>query len=421
MDDKKYSTRRASYEILRKIYVNKAYSNIEMVNLYDNFDFNLLERRFAKSLVFGVLEKQLLLDYIISLFVSKKADLETQLLLRIGLQQQLFMEVPPSAACNETVNVAKQVVDKSRAGFVNAVLRNIGRNDEKVKIALKKAPLNIKYSVSESIFKLINSQYGEKTEDILSAFYGKKPLVLRVNTLKNSTQSLIAKLTEQGVRAEEISDTTITVDKGNGIAIDKLKTGEYFIQGIGSQQAVKLLDAKEGQTVIDVCACPGGKSFGAAIDMHNKGNIISLDIHENKFTLINKNAKLLGIDIITTKAFDSREVCADYIGKADRVICDVPCSGLGVISAKPEIRYKSADEFSGLYNSQRRIISAASKYLNKDGVMVYSTCTLNKHENEEIVADFLAENIGFKLEYERTFLPCEEAKEGFYTAKIVRM
>ncbi|HAN20806.1 MAG: 16S rRNA (cytosine(967)-C(5))-methyltransferase [Clostridiales bacterium GWF2_36_10] len=420
MDNKKFNTRRVSYDILRKITVNKAYSNIEMGNLYDNYSLDQKERKFVKSLVFGVLERQLLLDYIISLFVTKKADTETQLFLRIGLQQQLFMEVPPSAACNETVNVAKKVLDNNRAGFINAVLRNIGRNETKVREALETAPINIKYSVSECIYKQISEQYGEKTEAILKSFYEKKPLVLRINTLKITRDELIKKLTEQGVTAKAYSDTALLIEKGSGTTIDELKNGEYFVQGIGSQNAVQLLGASEGHTIIDVCACPGGKSFGAAIEMQNGGKIISLDLHENKLTLVNKGAKLLGIDIIKTKAFDSREVNEDFIGIADRVICDVPCSGLGVISAKPEIRYKSTDDFKELYKTQKRIISSAAKYLKSSGIMVYSTCTLNKHENEDIVAEFIAENGGFQLEYERTFLPFEEAGEGFYMAKIIK-
>lgn len=421
MNENKYSTRRASYEILRKIIENKAYSNLEMANLYDNFGFDQQDRRFIKSLVFGVLERQLLLDYIISMYVPKKANPEMQMLLRIGIQQLLFMKVPPSAACNETVNVAKKVLDKYRAGFINAILRTIGREEAKIQAALEKAPLNIQYSVSESIYKLIKNQYGDQTEGILKGFYEIKPLFLRVNTIKTTTRQLVDKLKEQDVEARAFSDTAVAVGKGSGIALDKLKDGTYFIQGIGSQNAVLALDVKEGHTVIDVCACPGGKSLGAAITMQNKGNIISLDIHANKLNLIEKTAKQLNIDIITTKANDSREVCAEYIGIADRVICDVPCSGLGVISTKPEIRYKSVDEFKGLYETQRRILTASSKYLKKDGVLVYSTCTLNKHENEEIVAAFLAENDGYELEYEKTFLPNEEAGEGFYIAKIGRI
>lgn len=420
-ENKKYSSRLACYEILRKIIVNKAYSNIEMSNMYDNYGLDNLERRFVKSIVFGVLERQLLLDYIISLFVSKKADIETQILLRIGLQQHLFMEVPPSAACNETVNAAKKVLDKSRAGFINAVLRNIGRNEGKVKTAIENAPINIKYSVSESIYNLLKSQYGEKTEAILESFIYKKQLVIRVNTLKISAEELAKKLNEQGVQVTAFSSTALLVEKGSGLAIDRLKDGEYYIQGIGSQNAVSLLDVCEGQTVIDVCACPGGKSFGAAIETKNKGKVICLDIHANKLSLIKNNAELLGINIITTKKFDSREVEEEFLGKADRVICDVPCSGLGVISAKPEIRYKFVDEFEGLYKTQRQIISSASKYLKSGGIMVYSTCTLNKKENEEIVSDFLAQSNDFKLEYDKTFLPYEEAKEGFYTAKIIKI
>ncbi|PKM62886.1 MAG: 16S rRNA (cytosine(967)-C(5))-methyltransferase RsmB [Firmicutes bacterium HGW-Firmicutes-21] len=420
MSDKKIGTRYACYDILRKIQENKAYSNLIMSNLKESYGLDQMERRFVRSLVLGVLERQMLLDYILSFFINKKADAEIQLLLRIGLHQQLFMEVPPSAACNETVKVAKAVFDRSRAGFINGVLRNIGRSEKKVADALESAPPHIKYSVNESIYKLLNEQYGDKAEKILAAFIGRKPLLLRVNTLKINTIDLVEKLVRRGVEAEFLSETTVTIGKGSSHVIERLKKGEYFIQGLGSQKAVALLAAAKGQTVVDVCACPGGKSFGAAIDMENKGLVISLDIHEKKLPLIDRYSDLLGIDIITTRAFDSRQVYPELVEKADRVICDVPCSGLGVISAKPEIRYKSVEDFGGLYQTQRRIISSASKYLKSGGIMVYSTCTLNRHENEEIVAGFLADNNGFELVYERTYFPFDEVGEGFYIAKIVR-
>lgn len=421
MSEKKVSTRFASYEILHRIQKNKAYSNLEMKNSEEKYGFESQDRRFVKAIVFTVLERQLLLDYILTLFFSKKADNETMLFLRIGLAQQLFMDVPPSAACNETVKAAKKVLGKSRAGFVNAVLRNIGRNKDKIDSAVPKAPAHIRYSVSESIYKLLYSQYGDKTEKILNSFYNKKPLILRVNTLKTTAQELVAKLEKQNVDAEVIAEKSVSVHKGGSVVLKNLDDGNYFIQGLGSQNAVSLLKTEKGQTVIDVCACPGGKSFGAVIDMQNTGRVISFDIHENKLSLINRQAEKLGVDIICTRHFDSRKVNEELVGKADRVICDVPCSGLGVISSKPEIRYKTADEFEGLYKTQQRIISSASKYLKDGGIMVYSTCTLNKRENEEIVANFLAENSGYKLEYEKTFLPYEEAGEGFYIAKILKI
>ncbi|HBR31724.1 MAG TPA: hypothetical protein DD733_06535, partial [Clostridiales bacterium] len=266
MSEVKYKTRRVCFEVLRRIAVDKAYSNLESANLYNNYGLSINDRRFVKTLVFGVLERQLLLDYIIALFVNKKPDIETRLLLRIGLQQIMFMEVPPSAACDETVDVAKNVLDKSRAGFVNAVLRNICRNEKKVRDAVEKAEGYIKYSVSESIYGLLKEQYGETAEDILKSFYDKKTLFLRVNTLKTTAEELCDKLGSEGAEAVKVSDGTIEIIKGGGTAVRMIDGGEFFIQGLGSQYAVESLCATGGQTVIDVCASPGGKSLGAAID-----------------------------------------------------------------------------------------------------------------------------------------------------------
>jgi len=418
MSEKKDSPRQAAFEILQKITVSKAYSNIEMVNLerYEGQD-----RRFVQALVFGVLERQLLLDYILKQYIQKKADTDTTLLLRLGLQQMLFMDVPASAACNETVNIAKKTLDKGRAGFINAVLRNIARNEESVKEAVSGAPEYIRYSVSESIYDLLKSQYADEAERILSSFYDKKALYLRVNTEKTSAKKLAADLNALDCFAEAVSEKTVRVKKGGGAVINGLKKGEYFIQGFGSQYAVSLLDARGRANGHRICACPGGKSFGAALDMRNKGSVISLDIHANKLPLIEKQARSLGIDIIQTRQHDSRESLKEYVGAADRVICDAPCSGLGVIASKPEIRYKDAKEFAGLYETQKRILSASAEYLKKGGILVYSTCTLNKLENEEIVKAFLAANGGYRLVEEKTFLPYAEAGEGFYAAKIIKI
>ncbi len=420
MIEKKTGTRQACFNLLKRMQKKKAYSNILMSNLKEKYGFNQVERRFFKSLVLGVLERQLLLDYVLSFFISKKPDMDTQILLRMGLQQQLFMEVPPSAACNETVKVAKTELDKSRAGFINAVLRNIGRSTEKVNAAIEGAPPNIKHSISDSIYELLYEQYREKTDRILSSFLVRKQLFLRVNTLRTATAELVQGLERHGVEAEFLSEATVSVGKGSSYVLERLSRGEYYVQGLGSQKAVAMLEAQEGQTVIDVCACPGGKSFGAAIDMRNKGRVISLDIHESKLGLVERYAELLGIKIITVRHFDSRQVIEELTGIADRVICDVPCSGLGVIAAKPEIRYKSAERFAELIDTQKRILSSSSKYLNKGGVLIYSTCTINRNENEAVVADFIEKNSDFCLEYERTFFPYEEVGEGFYIAKIIR-
>ena len=237
---------------------------------------------------------------------------------------------------------------------------------------------------------------------------------MRVNTLKSNATSVADE-----IGGTVISETTVVAENSQKV-IEKISDGNFYIQGLASQKAVKLLDAKPGHTVIDVCACPGGKSLGAAIDMQNKGHIYSFDLHKNKLPLIQKSAEMLGISIIETQVNDARRTVDSLIGTADRVICDVPCSGTGVMGSKPEIKYKSPDEFKGLYPTQKAIINSASKYLKVGGIMVYSTCSVNKIENEDNVRDFLENNNNFRLIEEKTYLPYGEEFEGFYTAKIIR-
>ena len=265
-----------------------------------------------------------------------------------------------------------------------------------------------------SLYDLIKRQYPDKTGKICDSLFGKSGVFLRVNTLFSEADE-VALLT--GGKA--ISEKTVYCGEARG-AIKHIKSGKYFIQGAGSQRAVEWLGAQRGETVVDVCAAPGGKSFGAALDMKNEGKIYSFDIHEKKLRLIENSAKLLGVDIIETAVNDARSAKKELAGKADRVICDVPCSGTGEMRSKPEIKYRDPRDFEGLYKTQRAVISAAAQYLKADGTMVYSTCSINRYENEEAVARFIADNPGFTLVREHTSLPCDAGGEGFYTAEIKR-
>jgi 16S rRNA (cytosine967-C5)-methyltransferase len=195
--------------------------------------------------------------------------------------------------------------------------------------------------------------------------------------------------------------------------------GRFYVQGLSSQKAVEILRAKKGDFVVDVCACPGGKTVGAAMDMENEGEIHAFDIHENKLPLIIKNASTLGIDIIYTEKHNSKTVNVKYINKADKVICDAPCSGLGSIGKRPEIRYKSLQDINGLVETQKSILRSSVEYLKKGGELVYSVCSINKNEGENIVKEFIEQQNGYTLAYEETVLP-HGGCDGFYIAKIVK-
>lgn len=407
MNDK---ARLAAFKAFSRI-AKGAYSNL----ISDFGEVKSIDRAFAESIALGTLERKVTLEWVLAKYVKSGTKKDILYLLMTGVYQILYMDrVPDSAACDETVTLAKSIFGQKSAGFVNAVLREICRSRDKLLSDIESSEGYIKYSANEELYRLLESQYGSDIENIFGAFFGKSNTVLRVNTLKSDAVSVA-----NAIGGEVISDTTVICGEPQK-ALALIASGEFYIQGPASQKAVALLGAERGQTVIDVCACPGGKSLGAAIDMCNEGKVLSFDLHANKLPLIEKSAQTLGIDIIKTAKQDARVAKEELFGAADRVICDVPCSGSGVMGSKPEIKYKSPSDFCGLYTTQRAIIRTAAKYLKAGGVMVYSTCSINKLENEEIIKDFLLENGDYRLICEETCLPYGKEKEGFYMAKIKR-
>ncbi|MEG2118582.1 MAG: transcription antitermination factor NusB, partial [Clostridia bacterium] len=332
----------------------------------------------------------------------------------------LFMDkIPQSAAVDETVKAAKIFADDRRAGFINGVLRNVCRLKDELIQQINAADDSIKYSLDYNMALMIKAQYPDKYNQIFESFFVKMPLFLRVNTLKTDTVSLAKKLGND-MTILEYNANTIIIRTGQYDILQQIDDGEFFVQGTSSQYAVELLGAVENDFVIDVCACPGGKSLGAAINMKNKGKVLALDLHENKFSLIKKSASLLGISIIETQKNDSRQTIEEYTGKADKVICDVPCSGLGVIASKPEIKYKDVSDLSPLIKTQYDILCASSRYVKDGGTLVYSTCTINKNENEAQTERFLRDHENFELVSQKQFLPCDGEYDGFFAAKFIK-
>lgn len=395
--------REAAYKYIKRIIDDGAYSNLVLNS----------EGGFTRRLVLGCIERKLTLQYFARKFARKKPDSDTMALLFSGIYQIMYMDVPDSAACDETVKLAKKYLGTHRAGFVNAVLRSVCRNKDELLHEVENAPDDIKYSISPDICTLLRSFYADDADRIFRSYFDLKKLFLRVNTEK-TTASDVAKL----VGGRAISDRTVT-DADSESVIRHIDDGIYFVQGSGSQYAVDMLDIHPGMTVADVCACPGGKTFAAAILTGTGGKVYSSDIHSGKLKLVRDGAQRLEINNIDIAECDARIPRDELIGKCDRVICDVPCSALGEIASKPDIRYKSVADLSGLYRTQREILAASSRLLKDGGMLAYSTCTLNKRENEDAVDCFLRENSGFSLISQRTFLPYENnTAEGFFAALI---
>lgn len=401
-----------AYTAAKRIFEG-AYSNL----VFTNTSLSGTDLAFAKRIALGVTERRLTLMYAISLCAERVPSQEIGILLMCGAYQIIYMtRVPDSAAVNETVTLASELFGKNITGFVNAVLRRISREKEQLLKKIASCDGHIRYSVGEKLYELIGSYYGDERDRIFEAFLEKKDCFLRVNTL-SASPSEVAEMTGGSV----ISDSAVRC-ADSAKALEAIGSGKYFIQGLASQKTVKLLDAKSGCTVIDVCASPGGKSLGAALDMKNKGRVIALDLHGNKLGLIEKSASLLGIDIIETGVRDAKNPDRALFGKGDRVLCDVPCSGTGEMGNKPEIKYKDPDDFTGLYATQRAILRASCEYTSIGGKLIYSTCSINKKENEEAVRYFLSLPCGkrFSLVAENTCLPTGETGEGFYNAELIR-
>ncbi|MBR3895025.1 MAG: 16S rRNA (cytosine(967)-C(5))-methyltransferase RsmB [Clostridia bacterium] len=418
--------RAVALTVLDKCTAAGQYSNIALDTALKRNPLSPADRGLLTSLVYGTLEHLLTLDHFISALSSRgidEIDGQTRNLLRMGLYQLAFLDrIPDHAAVNETVDLAP----KRTRGFVNAILRAFLRADKKIALPDRDrdpiAYLSVRYSFAPAICEKFLSTFGfDRTERLLEAFCQPPTVTLRVNTLKTTRETLLRELTAQGFAAEA------TLESPHGIllrgnapvpSLPGFSDGLFFVQDEASQLCTEALDARAGMNVIDVCACPGSKSFGIAASMENSGRLLSCDLHQNKLSLVRSGAERLSISIIETVARDAREPNHDWIGAYDRVLCDVPCSGFGVFAKKPELRYKNPDESAGLPEIQSAILRNASTFLRAGGLLVYSTCTLLPEENQENIARFLQTSPDFSLLTERTLTPDVDGTDGFYFAVL---
>lgn len=417
-----------AYKILLKIERDKAYSNIAVDAVLKNND--VVSAPFVCQLVYGVIERKITLDYILSQFLTqplKKLNPQVLTILRMGVYQIKFMDkVPDSAAVNESVKLVKKIKCAFASGLVNSVLRktstNVIKYPETDDVTYN---LSIKYSCPIELVKHYANDYGiEDTEEFLKDSLGNTPVVLRVNTLKATTDELIKLLLNDNISAIKCDDIENALILTDGGAVFKTKAyidGLFHVQDKASQICISKLDPKPNEIVFDMCASPGGKSFTIAEKMENKGKIYSFDLYEHRVKLISDGAKRLGINIINANVGDA-SLFNDSLQKADKILCDVPCSGLGVIRRKPEIRYKDLDFVDNLCELQYNILNCSAKYLKQNGILVYSTCSLNKKENEDVCDKFLAENNDFKkAEDYITMWPHKNGTDGFFIAKFKKV
>ncbi|WHE08247.1 16S rRNA (cytosine(967)-C(5))-methyltransferase RsmB [Thermoanaerobacterium thermosaccharolyticum] len=407
-----------AFKILYDVLAKKGYLNIVLNKYLNNNEIEDVDKSFIKEIVFGTIERKYTLDRIIDHYSTKgikKIDDKVLIILEMGLFQLMYMDkVPDYAAINESVNLAKKYIGKYASKFVNAVLRSYLRNTKQIKFSQPDENLieylSFKYSFPEWIVKrLLNNYDRDATESILESLNGRPEISIRINTLKIDGKNFEKKLKDRGLNYKKglYNDDAYYIGLKNITNDEMYNEGLIQVQDEGAMIISKVLSPKPDDMVMDVCSAPGGKTTHLSQLMNNKGKIVAFDIYEHKIDLIKRNCRRLGIDNVDALVFDSTNVNSEYIDKADKVLVDVPCSGIGIIRKKPDIKLKNYTEkdFEELNNIQYRILSSSSKYVKRGGYILYSTCTIGREENMNVVDKFLNENKEFKISDIRPFLP----------------
>ena len=395
---------------------------------------------FATRIFYTVLEYQHRLDWMLQPFLRKplsRLDAPVRAVLRAGLAQAYAMEVPLAAAVNESVKLTRAFGKSSAAGMVNAVLRRAaGRQPKPEDFPRLHDRLVTYYSLSGPVAGLLESQYGEEAEAIAAAFYQAQPTWIRVNPLRGTQQELAEQLAAEGCRvsAGPWPNCLQVQFPGSPAATQAFRQGKFHVQGLTSQIAADCVQARPGMRVLDLCAAPGGKSLTMAQAMQNQGELWCGEAVPARLSLLKKALERGGVQCAHPFCGDASVPVADFAAHPfDRILCDVPCSGLGVIGKKPDIRYKDLEGLDKLCALQKKILQTASTYLAPGGRLVYSTCTINRMENEQVVQAFLQESAEFSLQpvqpplpgarcgaFGTLFLPHQTGTDGFFVAVLVR-
>jgi len=429
--------REAAVKALSLCRKNGAWSEAALGNIIKKENMERREAALASKLCYGVIQNSALCDFYISQFSKtpiNKIEPVVRDILRISIYQMVFLtKIPISAAVNEGVKLTKSFSSKA-SGFSNAILRKISANLDNLP---QPQSLSVKYSHPEWLVREYTDKLGESgAEALLAANNTQVPLTAQINTLKSDMKSILTKMEQAGISASPHSWLPDCVELSGTGDLEKLEaftSGEIYIQDAAARCAVMAAAPAPGDNVLDACAAPGGKSFAAAIMMENRGNIISCDIHQKKLALIQKGCDRLGIDIIHTECRDAKKSVQEFLRGFDVVMADVPCSGMGIIRKKPEIREKSRDSIAGLPEIQLNILQNISQYVRMGGVLLYSTCTVLTQENDDVIAKFLSQNDNFRPEPfalpkigeikdgRITLYPHIHGTDGFYICKLGRV
>lgn len=429
------SPRRLAVEALIRLEQD-GYSNLVLDSVLEKSGMEERDKAFASALFYGTGERLVTLDFCLNQFLKKpvaKLDPPVRNILRTGLYQMRYMKVPTPAAVNESVKLTRQMGKTSAAGMVNAVLRRSGElNLETISWPNLYTKWSVEYSVALPLVELLGKIYKERTPEILAGSFSAQNTAIRVNTLKITREGLMKKLEEEGFssRLGPVENSLLVSFRGSPAKTKAFREGLFHVQGLPSQMAALSLDVHPGQKAADLCAAPGGKSALLAQEMENKGTLFSRDLAPNRVPLIRRQLERLGI---TCAQVAQGDACLhdSALEGMDRVLCDVPCSGLGIMAKKPDIRYKKLEDLENLLQVQGKILENGASYLKSGGRLVYSTCTILPQENQDRIKAFLEKNPDFHLVEtslpggEDTgagtlFLPGKDNPDGFFIAVMER-
>ena len=434
------NVRNIAVNALVSILEEKKKSHIVERNYMDKNELSDVDRSFFLRLVEGTIERKITLDYIISLYSKTSINKMKKVIrnvLRMSIYQILYMEqVPDRSAVDEAVKICKKRSFAPLSGFVNGVLRSIVREKEDILKKIEESDDSIKYSIPEEVLEL----YGDKKDKVLSSLFNERHINARLNLSKHSKAEIIAMLVASGVKVYDnpYVESAVYIEKFGDITKNPVYAmGLITIMDTASMVPGLVSGVKDGDIVVDVCSAPGGKAIHIAEMLNGTGTVYARDLTEGKVSLINENIKRTGVKNVQSKVFDARKTDESLIGKADVLICDVPCSGLGVINNKSDIKYRiKKEDVLELSKLQKEIVDSSIPYVKKGGTLVYSTCTLTEEENMGMVK-YILDNFDFKLSSLNPYLsenmknentdkgyleivPGDVDMDGFFIARFVR-
>lgn len=432
--------RKLAVKILNRVLNEGAYSNIIISKELNDVELSDKDKALLTEIVYGVLRRKKTLDIIISNFVKdiKLMDKDILNILRVAVYQMNFLDkIPSYAACNEAVEMAKEI-SESDSKLVNGILRNYTKNPDDIEVVGNKIDeYAYKFSFEPWMIRLLIKQYGENVAKKIMSGLNQIPKVsIRVNDIKADYDDVFEELEKMDYEIEEgvVCPEAISIKGGRSIENNPLfKEGKITVQDESAMVIAPLLELEEGMKVIDLCSAPGGKTTHIAEILNNTGEVLAFDIHETKLGLINENCERLGISNVKINLNDATKLNPELIASSDRILIDVPCSGIGIIRKKPEIKWnKKRSDLRNIIPTQRDIMENAWQYLKSGGIMIYSTCTLNKEENEENIEWFLnthkdckikkifigkQDNLVYNRDGSLTIMP-NENMDGFFVAKL---